>query len=82
MSSSKPIVGIMNGEEAEIIREAKCEQCAPAGDFKKLASTVLQRYKLENKNRLERGLSVFEYDEDGIKLESCINSCEVIIKKS
>jgi hypothetical protein len=25
MSSSKPIVGIMNGEEAEIIREVKCE---------------------------------------------------------
>lgn len=82
MSSSKPIIGMLNGEGADLIHEAKCGFCAPAGDYKKLASSILKLYDLESKNRIEMGVSGYKYYEANFKLENCISNLESILEES
>lgn len=42
MTTGKPILGAINGAAAEVISEAKCGECVPAGDFKGLAGLMLK----------------------------------------
>lgn len=41
MTTGKPIIGAINGAAAEVINEAKCGKCVPAGDYKGLATLML-----------------------------------------
>jgi len=44
MASSKPIVGMLNGIGAKVIKDADCGYVANAGDFKNLAANVITAY--------------------------------------
>jgi len=47
MTSGRPIVGMISGEGAAIINQAKCGVAVDSGDFSSLASTILNLRKME-----------------------------------
>jgi glycosyltransferase involved in cell wall biosynthesis len=40
MAQSKPILAMLNGDGADLITEAQCGYCVPAGDYKKCADLI------------------------------------------
>lgn len=81
MSSSKPILAMLNGEGAEIINEAKCGFAAPSGDHECLYKNVLKLFALSETERQEMGTSGKTFYEANFKLDNCINSLENILNK-
>ncbi len=49
MSAGKPIIGCIDGETQEIIKEANCGLCCEAEDSEKLAELFIQMAKLDRK---------------------------------
>ena len=80
MASSKPIVGMMNGEGANTIKLAKCGYCVNASDYRGLATDIK---KLAGMNKSELNMLGFngkqfalkQYDKTNLlnKLYSVIN---------
>ena len=73
MSAAKPIVAMINGEGADLIKEAKCGFSAPAGDNKKLAQIILNLYNLNKEERVNMGLMGYKYYAEHFKMDNCIN---------
>ena len=81
MSSSKPILGMMNGEGALLIEEAGCGYSASAGNHKELAEIIVSLYNLSEEDRNLLGKSGFEFYEKNFKLDNCIDKLELILGK-
>ena len=47
MSAGKPILACMNGDTADLVKNADCGICVPAGDEKKLASAIVKMISSE-----------------------------------
>lgn len=78
MLAGKPIIGAINGEVKEVIKEAKCGLCCNSLDYKKFAELILeasQSSKLEewSKNSYNYYLEHFEKDK-------CINDLVKIMQ--
>jgi len=61
MAFGKPIIGILNGTGADIIRRAECGYIANAGDFRKLAENAINAYKEESNILIEMGIKGKKY---------------------
>jgi glycosyltransferase involved in cell wall biosynthesis len=79
MSASKPIVAMLNGEGADIIEEAKCGWATPAGDAKKLASTILKMANLDVEDLKIMGDNSRNFFYKNYQLSSCIDNLERIL---
>lgn len=79
MSSSKPILGMMNGEGGLLIKESGCGYCVPAGNHLELKNTILDLYNLNQSERETMGISGYEYYERNFQLEKCMNNLESIL---
>lgn len=79
MSASKPIVAMLNGEGAEIIKEAKCGLAAPAGDSNKLAETILKMASLPKEELLQMGENSRNFFQANYQLSTCIDNLERIL---
>ena len=49
MSQGKPILAMINGEGAELVKEAECGMAVGAGDFEGLAESIMNLSKMNNK---------------------------------
>ncbi len=73
MASEKPIIAMLNGESTELIKEAKCGVTAPAGNYKKLASRILQ-LKHTSKEELDKmGKNGKEFCNQHFNKSKCID---------
>lgn len=61
MASGKPIVGMLNGIGADVIRNANSGYVSNAGDYNGLSKNVTNAYKLESRVLLEMGLNGKKY---------------------
>lgn len=61
MASKKPIVGMINGEGARVINEAKCGFVCNSGDYKNLSEIINKMAKLSQNEIEELGLNGFDY---------------------
>ena len=59
MGAGKPIIGAINGETADVIKEARCGYCGSADDYIELANNVRKFIKIKDKNKL--GKNAFNY---------------------
>ena len=64
LAAKKPILGMLNGEGAEIIQRSGAGISCAAGDDKALAATVLKLYEMDAESRDALGRNGFEF---GIK---------------
>lgn len=52
MAVGKPIIGAIDGETAEVIREAQCGYCGPAEDVDELVKNIIGFVENSNKHKL------------------------------
>jgi glycosyltransferase involved in cell wall biosynthesis len=79
MSQGKPILAMLNGDGADLITEANCGFCVPAGDYKKCAETVKTIYTDRDTLRL-LGLNGKKYYEKHFSKKDRIDQLEKLIK--
>lgn len=74
MAAGKPIVAMINGEGAELIREADCGWSVPSEDSKGLAKLLLVLSGREKSKLLEKGWNGKRYSEANFNLKKCIDN--------
>ena len=52
MAQSKPILGMLNGDGADLIRTSQCGYCVPAGDYRSFSEIVKQIYKKKDELKI------------------------------
>lgn len=80
LCTKKPILGMLNGEGAQIIDEAKCGFSVNAADSIGLAKKIIEMYKMSVEERLNIGNNGFSFYEDNFTLNKCIDNLEIILK--
>lgn len=80
LCTKKPILGMLNGEGAQIINEAKCGFTVKAGDYVGLANKIIEMYEMSLEERLNLGINGFSFYEDNFTLVKCIDKLEIILE--
>lgn len=79
MSASRPVLGMIEGGAADIIREAKCGYVVDSGDVIKLAK-IIREIVLFDINKFEQlGQNGRKFYEDHFSLNKCIDSLIIIL---
>lgn len=81
MSAKKPILGMLNGEGAQNIMEARCGFSVPAGDYKKLSEKIIEISNMEEKELNTLGENGFKFYTKNYKLNTCISNLEKILNE-
>ena len=76
LASGKPILGMLNGSGAEIIRDAEAGFTCPAGESDNLAKIVLKMCSLSIKERLELGKNGIVFGESEFNRDVLIDKLE------
>ncbi len=79
MAAGKPIVAMINGDGADLIKDADCGWSVPAEDSETLASLFLQLSKIDKKILNEKGGNGRVYSQDFFDFNKCMNHLEEII---
>lgn len=79
MSSGRPIVGMINGDGAELIKEADCGWAVQAEDSRALADLLLKLSNEDKKNLDKKGQNGKIYSETHFDFKSSINKLEYLI---
>jgi len=80
LCTKKPILGMLNGEGAEIINEAKCGFSVNAGNSEGLAKIILEMYEMSIEERIHLGNNGFSFYQENFTLKKCIDNLEFILK--
>lgn len=79
MASSKPIIAMMNGEGAVLVKEAKCGMSVPAGSFVELVESIKKLKSLKVEELRQMGQNGKEYCDKYFTKEVCLNNLYNII---
>lgn len=82
MASGKPIVGMINGEGADLIKEADCGWTIPAENSEKLASMFKEISQMDKKTLETKGFNGKVFCQKNFNFSDCIDNLEDIISKS
>ena len=74
MSSGKPIIGIVDGESARVIDEAKCGFIVSPGNQEDIASTFDKCCLLNKKQQEKLGRNGRMYVNENFKLETLLDN--------
>lgn len=80
MSSRKPILGMLNGEGADIINNSNCGYCVDAGNPIQLKDAIIKMSKLSKDELDGMGINGYNYYQDNFNKEVCLNNLFEIIK--
>ena len=72
MAAAKPIVAVLNGEGAEVIKEAECGWSLPAGDAEGFAKLVVELSQMDKSVLAERGENAAKYYNSYFVKEKCL----------
>lgn len=81
LCTQMPILGMLNGEGASIIKEANCGVSVNAGDSEALAKEIIKLSKMDKQERGLLGQNGFKYFEENFTMTKCINNLESILRK-
>lgn len=79
MTAGKPILGAINGGAAEVIAEAQCGKCVPAGDHEGLAR-IMTDYMEHKEDYKDCGKRAAAYFEEHFTLEKYCDSLESLLR--
>ena len=82
MCTKKPIIGMLNGEGSQIIKDSDCGYVTNAGNYEGLAEIILNMSKLPQDQRTFLGNNGFTYYNENFTLDTCIDNLEQILKTS
>lgn len=80
MSAGKPIIAMLNGEGADLIKEVNCGFSVNSGNARKLANSIIVASLMSDEDVYEMGKKSKEYYEKHFTLKKCIDNLENILK--
>lgn len=80
MCTKTPILGMLNGEGAAIINDAKCGFSVKAADSEGLAKQILAMNQMSREERNSLGENGFKYYKENFTMSTCIDNLEFILK--
>lgn len=79
MAAGKPIVAVLNGEGAEVIREADCGWSLPAGDAEGFARLAVELSQMDKRVLEEKGANAAAYYEAHFVKEKCLKKLDELM---
>lgn len=79
MSAGKPIVAMINGEGAQLIKEADCGWSVPAEDYKSLAKLLTDLANTDKNILIQKGANGRKFCEMHFDFNKCIDNLESYI---
>ena len=79
MAAGKPIVSILNGEGADVIREADCGWTLTASDADGLARLVTELARKDKEELAEKGANGEAYYKSHFQKEKCLRELDAIL---
>lgn len=79
MAAGKPIVAVLNGEGAEVIREAQCGWSLPAGDAEGFAKLAVELSQMDKAVLEEKGRNAAAYYEMHYVKEKCLRRLDELM---
>ena len=76
LSSGVPIIGMLNGEGAQIIKQSKSGYVCASGDYKSLAESILKLSKTPKEDLFKMGQQGRGYSEKHFNREHLISTLE------
>lgn len=81
MFSGKPIIGMMNGEGANIIRESGCGICVNASDYETLSKIIIEMSKMKKEELNKMGQAGYLYALKNFNKDDILEYLNNIISK-
>lgn len=79
MASSKPILAMLNGEGAVLVKDAKCGYSVNAGDYKGLAEKIINMQKMDPDELESMGLNGRVYCDNNFNKQQCLINLRKIL---
>jgi len=79
MAAGKPILAVLNGEGAEVIKEAECGWTVPSGDADKLAKIAVSLSQMKENELNEKGTNAQKYYNAHYVKEKCLNNLDELM---
>lgn len=79
MAAAKPIVAVLNGEGAEVIRTADCGWSLPAGDAEGFAKLSIELSQVDKAELTEKSENAWKYYNAHFMKEKCLNDLDIIM---
>lgn len=79
MASGKPVLTMLGGETANVIKEANCGLAAPSGDFHALAKNIETMFMMPEEERIALGINGKNYSEKAFNRDIQISFLEKIL---
>lgn len=76
MSAGKPIVAVLNGEGAEVIKDADCGWTLPAGDSEGFARLAIELSQKDETELIMRGKNAAKYYNEHYVKEKCLKKLD------
>lgn len=80
MAAGKPIVAVLNGEGAEVIKDADCGWSLPAGDAEGFAQLAIELSKKDKAELDEKGKNAAKYYNEHFVKEKCLRKLDALMK--
>lgn len=81
LASGKIILGMFNGEGAEIIKQADCGYTAPAGNYNKLVNNAILLSQLNENEKLKKEQNAYAYYRNNFDKTALFDKLEGVFKK-
>ena len=79
MAAAKPIVAVLNGAGAEVIREADCGWTVPAGDAEGFARLAIELSQTDKGVLAEKGANALKYYDAHFVKEKCLRKLDELM---
>ena len=79
MAAGKPIVAVLNGEGAEVVRDAGCGWTLPAGDAEGFARLAVELSQMDKTLLAEKGAKAKRYYDEHFVKEKCLKKLDGIM---
>lgn len=76
MASGKPIVAVLNGEGAEVIKDADCGWSLPAGDAESFANLAIELSQKDKAELTAKGANAAKYYNEHFVKEKCLKKLD------
>ena len=81
LSTGVPLIGMLNGEAAKVIKESNSGYVCNAGDYKKLANLIIKMSKLSKRERKKLGLNGINYSKIHFNKKILLGKLDRLIKQ-
>ena len=79
MAAGKPIMAVLNGEGAEVIKEAGCGWALPAGDADGLDKLAVELLQMNKEVLEEKGQNALSFYNEHYVTEKCLDKLDVLM---